>query len=61
MRKLEKKKFKHKIISKPRSGDHIWWVSNMKKFKKDYPNRKPKYKIKDIIEDIYLKLTNKGK
>ena len=57
--KIGKKKFKYKIISKPRSGDHIWWVSNMKKFKKDYPNWKPKYKIKDIIEDIYLKLTNK--
>ena len=31
------------IIFLNRTGDHIWYVSNMKKFRKDYPNWKQKY------------------
>ena len=29
-----------------RIGDHIWYISNMQKFKKDYPNWKQKYNTK---------------
>ena len=45
-------KIKKKIISRNRVGDHIWYISNMKKFRKSYPNWKQKYSIKKIIEEL---------
>jgi CDP-paratose 2-epimerase len=36
-----------------RKGDHKWWISDTRKFQKHYPDWKPKYKIIDIIEDMY--------
>ena len=43
---------KKEIIKKPRIGDHIWYISNTSKFKKDYPNWKQKYNTKKIIEEL---------
>lgn len=39
--------------SKPRSGDHKWWISDYSKFQKAYPSWKIKYTVDDIILDIY--------
>jgi CDP-paratose 2-epimerase len=36
-----------------RIGDHIWYISDVSKFKKDYPDWGYKYDIYMIIEDIY--------
>ena len=35
--KISKIKIKKKILSENRVGDHIWYISNLKKFKKHYP------------------------
>src|SRR5438034_7559227 len=35
-----------------RVGDHIWWISNTNKFRKDYPAWQPKRGLHDIIQDI---------
>ena len=43
---------KRDYIKKPRIGDHIWYISNLRKFKKDYPNWKQKYNTKKILEEI---------
>ena len=45
-------KIKRQIIKKPRVGDHIWYISNLSKFKKHYPNWKQKYNTKKIIEEL---------
>jgi CDP-paratose 2-epimerase len=37
-----------------RKGDHIWWISNIDKFKAHYPNWELKYGISDILEEIYI-------
>ena len=50
-------KIKKKIISAPRVGDHIWYISNLKKFKKNYPNWKQKYNTKKIIKELISNLT----
>jgi len=50
--KLTKIKIKRKIIKKNRVGDHIWYISNINKFKKDYPNWKQKYNTVKIIEEL---------
>ena len=43
---------KYQILKKNRSGDHIWYISNLSKFKKHYPNWKQKYNTKKIIEEL---------
>ena len=39
---------------KNRSGDHIWWISDLRKFKSDFPDWKINFTIHKIIEDIYI-------
>ena len=45
-------KIKRKILQTPRIGDHIWYVTNLNKFKLHYPQWVQKYNTKKIIEDL---------
>lgn len=45
-------KAKLKYVDQNRVGDHIWYVSDVSKFKKDYPDWSYKYDIDATIEDI---------
>src|SRR4051794_18602966 len=36
-----------------RVGDHIWWISDVAKFQKDYPNWQLTYDVPRIIREIY--------
>lgn len=36
-----------------RKGDHIWWISDVSKFQRDYPAWKYEYDLKAIIANIY--------
>jgi len=38
-----------------RSGDHIWYVSDLSKFQKKYPNWSLTYSIREILQEIYHK------
>ncbi len=46
------KETKVEYIDENRIGDHIWYVSDVSKFKKDYPDWDYKYDIDATIEDI---------
>ena len=50
--KISSIKIKKEVIKKNRVGDHIWYISNINKFKKDYPKWKQKYNTKKIIEEL---------
>ena len=50
--KQTEKKINTKFSTENRLGDHIWWISDIKKFKKDYPNWFHKYGIKKILTDL---------
>jgi len=50
--KLTNIKIQRQIIKIPRVGDHIWYVSNLSKFKKHYPSWKQKYNTKRILEEL---------
>ena len=54
--KISKIKIKTKIVKKNRVGDHIWYISNIKKFKKHYPKWKQTYDTKKIIEELISNL-----
>jgi len=53
--KIEKITGKKAVIEykdENRSGDHIWYISDVSKFKKHYPKWDYKYGIDDILEQI---------
>jgi CDP-paratose 2-epimerase len=49
---IENITIKREILKKPRVADHIWYISDLTKFKKHYPKWKQKYNTKKIIEDL---------
>ena len=50
--KISNKKSKYKILSKNRIGDHMWWISDNSKFKKDFPSWKIKITLKKSLEQM---------
>ncbi len=50
--KISSIKIKKQILRVPRVGDHIWYISNLSKFKKHYPRWKQKYNTKKILEEL---------
>ncbi len=49
---VKKIKIKRTILKQNRVGDHIWYISNMKKFKKDYPKWKQKFSTNKILLEL---------
>tara|TARA_B100002051_G_scaffold270067_1_gene302359 strand:+ start:59 stop:1111 length:1053 start_codon:yes stop_codon:yes gene_type:complete len=52
IQKLTNIRGKKMIKRENRVGDHIWYISNMKKFKKHYPKWKQTYNTEDIIDQL---------
>ena len=50
--KISNIKIERKILKQNRVGDHIWYVSNMNKFKKDYTGWKQRYSTLKIIKEL---------
>lgn len=50
---LSGKKLDYTYTDDNRSGDHIWYISDVRKFQKHYPDWKYKYSLQNILEDIY--------
>ena len=38
--------------SKTRKGDHIWYISDVRKFQQDYPDWQYIYTIQDILDEM---------
>ena len=36
-----------------RIGDHIWWISDVRRFQKDYPEWRYKYNLRQILVEIH--------
>lgn len=49
---LSGKKANYTYVDENRIGDHIWYISNVNKFKKHFPNWEFKYDIDMILEDM---------
>ncbi|MBU8901258.1 MAG: NAD-dependent epimerase/dehydratase family protein, partial [Victivallales bacterium] len=47
------KKMNYKYDDGNRIGDHIWYVSDVRKFQNHYPDWKYQYGIEDILVEIY--------
>jgi len=40
------------LSDEARSGDHIWWISDVRRFRQDYPGWEYRYDMKLIMEEI---------
>lgn len=40
------------ISDDARSGDHIWWISDVRRFQRDYPEWNYRYDLKTIMSEI---------
>jgi CDP-paratose 2-epimerase len=43
-----------------RIGDHIWWISDVRKFQEHYPDWKFRYGQREILEEIYEAVKPRG-
>ena len=48
------KKLKYTYTDRNRSGDHIWYISDVSKFQSHYPQWQYKYNLNNIIEEICM-------
>jgi CDP-paratose 2-epimerase len=51
-RALTGKQLSCKIVNDARSGDHIWWISDVRKFQQHYPGWRYKYDLDTILQEI---------
>jgi len=51
--KLTGQEFSYEYIDTNRIGDHIWWISDVSKFKVHYPAWDYKYDIEETLKQIY--------
>lgn len=47
------RKLEHSYSEKNRVGDHIWWISDVSKFKNHFPAWDWKYSLNDIMQQIH--------
>ena len=47
------KKLNYSYAEQNRSGDHIWYISDVSKFQKHYPQWQYKYELRTIFEEMY--------
>lgn len=48
------KRLNFTYLDENRSGDHIWWIGDVRKFQSHYPEWRYEYDIRRILEEIYL-------
>jgi len=53
------KKMNYSYTEQNRIGDHIWWISDVSKFKSHYPDWNFRYNIRDILVQIYESMLNR--
>ena len=46
--------FRAKYVDENRRGDHIWWISDVSRFRQHYPNWRLEYDVPAILNEIYL-------
>lgn len=46
------RRLNYKLSDEARSGDHIWWISDVRRFQNDYPQWEYRYDLMAIIKEI---------
>jgi CDP-paratose 2-epimerase len=56
---IAEKELDWSYVETNRIGDHIWWISDVGKFKSHYPTWELTYTVKDILKEIYTQNTDR--
>lgn len=51
--RIADRKLNYTYNDSSRTGDHIWWISDTRKFSRHYPEWNPKYDVPAILKQIY--------
>ena len=57
--KIADRKLNWGYVESNRIGHHIWWISDLRKFKTHYPEWNLTYGIRDILEEIFNQNTSR--
>jgi CDP-paratose 2-epimerase len=49
---LSGRRLDYKLSDEARSGDHIWWISDVRKFQQHYPEWNYRYDLRRILQEI---------
>ena len=49
---LCRRKLSYTLTERARSGDHVWWISDVAKFRRDFPDWSFQYTLDEILEDL---------
>jgi CDP-paratose 2-epimerase len=49
---LSGRKLNYSLSEKARPGDHIWWISDVRKFQQDHPGWNYRYDLKTAVKEI---------
>jgi CDP-paratose 2-epimerase len=52
LQEITGKEMKYEVLDQARSGDHIWWISDVRRFQKDFPHWAFRYDLKSILSEI---------
>jgi len=52
--RIADRKLNWSYVESNRIGDHIWWISDLRKFKTHYPEWNLTYGIEEILKEIFL-------
>jgi len=52
IKNISRHQLKYTLLDEARSGDHIWYVSDVRKFQQHYPNWNFEYDMKRTIEEM---------
>jgi CDP-paratose 2-epimerase len=55
------RKLAYKLSDDARSGDHIWWISDVRKFESHYPDWKYRYDQKTILREMVAATIERAK
>lgn len=55
------KTLQHAYTNENRSGDHIWYISDVSKFQKHFPDWHYQYDLRNTMEEMYLAQINRFK
>jgi CDP-paratose 2-epimerase len=57
--KITGKKFNFSYSETNRIGDHIWWISDVRRFQEHYPEWSYRYSLEDILTQIYEEMSKR--
>jgi len=55
------RKLSWEYVEEARIGDHIWWISDLRKFRAHYPGWQLRYGLREILQEIHAALARQAK